>query len=123
VNKMLDEKVINIKLKNLKDLGRFAYSLISTGQTSYIIHYKKSGKNIYGILMIFRDYYKYYGIPMFYYISLDKPIEGTYLLVKVDDTGEIVKPSKSSRPGWIHIPIIELEKEPIFLDVKNDEEK
>jgi len=120
---MLDEKVINIKLKNLKDLGRFAYSLISTGQTSYIIHYKKSGKNIYGILMIFRDYYKYYGIPMFYYISLDKPIEGTYLLVKVDDTGEIVKPSKSSRPGWIHIPIIELEKEPIFLDVKNDEEK
>ncbi len=118
---MINEKVVNIKLKDLKDLGRFAYSLISSGQTSYIIHYRKSNKNIYGILMIFRDYYKYYGIPLFYYISLDKPIEGTYLLIKVDDRGENIETANSSRPGWIHIPIIELDKEPVFININEND--
>jgi len=115
---MISDKVINIKLKDLRDLGRFAYSLASTGQSIYIIHYNKFRKYIYGIFMIFRDYYKYYGIPMFYYVILNEPIQGSYLLVKVDDWGEKIEFSNGCKPGWIHIPIIELEKEPIFLSVE-----
>ncbi len=110
--------VVKIKVSSLEDLARFAAALVGPGYLGhnvYIVHYKEGDKHIYGILTIYRDYYKYYGVPMFYYYETQEPIKAKYILVKVDEH-EIVTFSDGSRPGWIHIPIISLSERPKFIE-------
>jgi len=112
------ETCIAIRLKTLNDLARFAYSMTTLGHGTYIVHFEIDGKHYYGVYAVFRDYYKYYGLPMFYYIVLEEELEGSYLLVHADEKGEKVEVSKGTRPGWIGIPIVNLEKPPVILEFK-----
>jgi len=109
------EKCIGIKLVDIKDLARFTATLASAAHPIYIVHFIKNGKHVYGLLATLRDYYKLYGIPLFYYVILDKPLNRSYILVKLDSQGEKIVFCNKMRPGWIHIPIINFEKPPTFL--------
>ncbi len=111
------DKCVNVKLRSLEDLARFASSLTTLGHGVYIIHFKRNNSNYYGIFTVFRDYYKYYGVPLFYYVETNDELDGNYLLVKVDEGGERVEVSKGTRPGWISIPIVSLEQAPEVVDV------
>lgn len=115
------EKVIGIKVSTINDIARFAFSLASLGQSPYVLKFKKENKVIYGLLAVFRDYYKYYGLPLLYYCVMkdsddlkDKP----YILIKSDEDGEKVEFAKGTKPGWVAIPIMELKEIPKFLDIR-----
>lgn len=111
------ETVIPVKLRDIKDLARLASSMVSLGHSTYLIYFKYKERHIYGIFMVFRDYYKYYGIPMFYYVPLDEPLKGTYILIKIDNGAEKVEVDYGARHGWISLPIIELTEKPIFIEL------
>jgi len=109
--------VLKVKLERIEDLARFASTTFSVGHTTYIVHYSESGKHIYGLFIVYRDYYRLYGVPMFYYVVREKPLEGNYLLFRTDDSGEKVEISNGSKPGWVTIPIVNLaEKPPLILE-------
>ncbi|ABM79996.1 hypothetical protein [Hyperthermus butylicus] len=115
-----EEKLIPVKVSGIHDLARIAASIITLGQPAYLVRLpSRNGGKVYGIIAVLRDYYKLYGLPMLYYYVDDEGRlgDGNYLLVKVDDQGEHVELSKSTRPGWVAIPIIDLaEKPPFFPD-------
>ena len=106
-----------LRVRRLEDLGRLAAMMSSMGQPVYIIHFEHEGRHIYGIFMIYKDYYNLYGIPIFYYYETERPLDGNYLLVKVDENGETVTASGGVRPGWMHAPIISLERKPDFIEL------
>ena len=113
------DKALRVRVKEFSDLARMAASSIAFGQPTYIIRYKNDeGRTIYGILAVFRDYFKLYGIPLFYYyIDEDNsiPHSANYVLVKTDTDGEHIELSKGTKPGYIAIPIINLKELPSFL--------
>ncbi|NPA97083.1 MAG: cren protein [Crenarchaeota archaeon] len=110
--------VVAIKLSSVKDLVRMASSVAMTMQSTYIIRFRRNGRTVLGFLAVFRDYYNYYGVPMFYYAFDDDGAfsEASYVLVKLDERGERIEPSASSKPGYVTIPIINIEKLPPFLE-------
>jgi len=110
------EKVVAVKVSSLNDLARMAATIVSMGQSTYILRYSDEGKTVYGLLAVFRDYYKYYGLPMFYYHVAEGEERGeNYLLLRSDEAGENVVMAKGPKPGWITVPIIDVEKPPEFL--------
>ncbi|HDD25682.1 MAG TPA: cren protein [Acidilobales archaeon] len=115
------DKAFRIRVKDFNDLARMAASSIAFGQPTYIIRYVKDDKTtIYGILAVFRDYFKLYGIPLFYYYVDEGnriSLEANYVLVKTDSDGEHIELSKGTKPGYIAIPIINLKEFPTFLQV------
>ncbi|MCS7107923.1 MAG: cren protein [Sulfolobales archaeon] len=109
-------KVIKLRVKSLNDLARMAASVIAIGQPTYIIRIKDGGKVIYGLLAVFRDYFNLHGIPLlYYYIDEHGGIEGNYMLIRSDETGEKVEVSKGIKPTYISIPIVDLAEFPEFL--------
>ncbi len=110
--------VVAVKLSSVKDLIRMASSVAMTMQSTYIIRFKRGGRTVLGFLAVFRDYYNYYGVPMFYY-AFDEDgsfSDANYVLVKLDERGERIEPSPTSKPGYVTIPIINIEKLPPFLE-------
>ena len=111
------ETMIPIKLRDIKDLARLASSMVSLGHSTYLIYFQHKERHFYGVFMVFRDYYKYYGIPMFYYVTLNEPLKGNYLLIKVDDESEKVEVSNGAKHGWISLPIIGLTEKPNLIEL------
>ncbi len=115
---MIEEKALGVKLASIADLARLASSMVSMGGGVYIVHFAHGGKHYYGLLATYRDYYKYYGVPLLYYVEVDEPLRGKYLMVKVDESGERVEISDGIRAGWICLPIVNLERKPGFIEVE-----
>ena len=59
-------KVIGIEVASFNDLVRMAASSMALGQATYILRHESGKGTVYGILAVFRDYYKFYGLPLFY---------------------------------------------------------
>jgi hypothetical protein len=107
--------VYSIRVASISDIARFAALMISLGQPAYIIHFKHEEENYYGMLAIFHDYFNLNGVPIFYYCSAKE--EGKYILVKVDEGGELVMFSDRTKAGYISIPVITLYKKPEFIQL------
>jgi hypothetical protein len=114
---VLEEKALGVKLVSIADLARLASSMVSMGGSVYIVHFVHAGKHYYGLLATFRDYYKYYGVPLLYYVETLEPLKGKYIAVKMDESGEKVESIEGVRAGWICIPIVNLERKPDFVEV------
>ncbi len=109
------EKVMVLKLNSLNDLVRLSVVLSSPQMPMYVIKFKHNGKLYLGLLGVFRDYYKYYGIPIFYYYSLEpepRIEEANYIIVSSDS--EKFEFSKTLKPG-LSIPLINLAEKPFFI--------
>lgn len=113
----MEEKTLGVKLASVEDLARLASSMVSMGGSVYIVHFIHAGRHYYGLLATFRDYYKYYGVPLLYYVETLEPLKGKYLAIKVDESGEKVESINGVRAGWICIPVINLEHKPAFVEV------
>ncbi|MEM0199197.1 MAG: hypothetical protein QXJ16_01110 [Desulfurococcaceae archaeon] len=114
---MIEEKVILVKTATFADLIRLAVSTMIPHQfVAYLIKFKHKDKIVVGLLGIFRDYYKYYGVPIFYYYSFDagdKLVdEANYVVVYTGE--EKYELSKHPKPGS-SIPIITLAEKPAFI--------
>lgn len=113
----MEEKVFPVRVSSLNDLIRLAVSTISPQALTYIVKFREEGKIVLGILGVFRDYYKYYGIPLFYYFILDPTeypglSEANYVVVSTSD--EKFEFTKQPKPG-VSIPIISLAERPGFI--------
>lgn len=111
------EKVIPIKIDKLNDLVRLAASISTPQSMMYILKFKEGNKIILGILGVFRDYYKYYGLPIFYYYVFEgeeanKVEEANYIIISTGD--ERIEFSKHPKPG-LSIPMITLAEKPSFI--------
>lgn len=114
---VLEEKAILIKTASFADLVRLAVSTMIPHQfITYFIKFKHRDKIIVGLLGVFRDYYKYYGVPIFYYYSFsndDKQVEeANYIIIYTGE--EKFELSKNPKPGS-SIPIITLAEKPAFI--------
>ncbi|MEM2136563.1 MAG: cren protein [Candidatus Methanomethylicia archaeon] len=115
---MSSEEILSpilMQVSGLEDLARFVASMASLGQPAYALSFEYNGVNYIGFIAIYRDYYKLYGLPVFYYYGSSSPIDGKYFLVKSEESGEYVKISNGIQHGWIAIPIIKLKNKPVFL--------
>jgi hypothetical protein len=114
---LTENKLIPVRVSSINDIARIAASIVSLGQVAYVVRFRENGKTIYGLIAVLRDYYNLYGLPMLYYYVDEegKLSDGNYILVKVDDQGERVELSKSTRPGWVPIPVIDLAEKPRFF--------
>lgn len=114
---MVEEKAVLIKTATFNDLVRLASASIIPHQVmTYLIKFRHRDKIVIGILGVFRDYYKNYGIPVFYYYTFsgDDPqaSEANYVILYTgEDRFEL---SKNPRPG-VSIPIISLAEKPVFI--------
>ncbi|MCS7385579.1 MAG: cren protein [Candidatus Methanomethylicota archaeon] len=105
----------SLRVDSIEDLARFVANIAALGQPTYVLHFKHGGKDILGIIAIYRDYYKFYGMPIFYYYESDEEVKGKYFLVKAEERGERVVLAEGVRPGWIAVPIIRLKEKPPFI--------
>lgn len=112
-------KVLPVKMNSLEDLIRLASSISTPQMTTYILKFIHNDKLYLGILGVFRDYYKYYGLPVFYYYVLDKKSseaekikDSNYVVVSTD--GEKIEFTKNPKPG-LSIPLITLAEKPAFI--------
>ncbi len=112
-----ENKLVPVRVTSINDLARIAASIVSLGQVAYIVRFRDGGRVVYGLIAVLRDYYNLYGLPMLYYYVDEggRLGDGNYILVKVDDQGEHVELAKSTRPGWVPIPIIDLAEKPDFF--------
>ncbi len=115
-------KVLTIRVNGLNDLVRLAMTYTGPSQTIFLLKFIEKGKLVVGLLGLFRDYYKFYGLPILYYHICsseeeDKIRNANYIIVSTSD-GERIEFSKYPRPG-IAIPLISLkEKPPIIPELK-----
>ena len=110
-------KAVRIEVESLADLSRLAVTMASYAVIMPIYGFK-DGDDVYLFVQAtYKDYYKYYGIPLIYlYRGRDEGLaKGKYVLIKVDETGEKVEVSDRSRPGWTAIPLIWLKTRPEHL--------
>lgn len=114
---MIEGKVVCVKLQSVADLARLASSMVTMTSTIYIVHFDHNGKHYYGLFATFRDYFKYYGVPILYYVELSEPLKGRYLAIKVDESGERVESTAGVRAGWVCLPIVTLDRKPDFIDL------
>ncbi|GAB6148270.1 hypothetical protein [Stetteria hydrogenophila] len=114
------EKAVAVRVSSLADLARLAIVPAARYIVMPVYRFKWNGRVIYMVHMSFKDYYKKYGIPLIYYYSRsaeeDEPEEkAKYILIKVDDTGERVEISNSTKTGYVSIPIVNLAEKPAFV--------
>lgn len=113
------ERPVWIKIKRTEDLCRLAASIITMGQPIYFVRVRGEGETLLGLLAVYRDFFKYYGVPIFYYISCAGACEEKkYVSFKVDESGERVEFTDRAIPGTVMIPIVELEALPEILTEK-----
>ncbi len=114
-------KVLTIKVNSLNDLVRLAMTYTGpTSQSIFLLKFWDRDKLVIGMLGLFRDYYKFYGLPILYYhICSDEEKmrikDSNYIVISTD--GERLEFSRSPKPG-MSIPLIHLaEKPPIIPEL------
>lgn len=110
-------KVMPVRVSSLKDLVRLTMTYTSSGQTIFLIKFFDKDKLVIGMLGLFRDYYKLYGLPILYYHVCDdrereKILNANYIIIS--STDESLEFSKTPRPG-LSIPVISLAEKPSII--------
>lgn len=112
------KKVLAIKVNSLNDLVRLAMTYAGpTSQSVFLLKFWDKNKLIVGMLGLFRDYYKFYGLPILYYhICSEEEIlkikDSNYIIISTD--GERLEFSRTPRPG-MSIPLIYLAEKPPII--------
>lgn len=110
------EPGVPVRVSSLGDLVRLATVNAARMAVSPIYRFKFRGRTVYMIQTVYKDYYRQYGIPILYYYSREGEGEnGNYILVKVGDGGENIEVSNGVKPGWLAIPIINLDGKPPYV--------
>ncbi|MCE4628415.1 MAG: cren protein [Desulfurococcales archaeon] len=109
-----------VRVRSLGDLVRLAASLAGRMIVMPVYrHPREGGGHVYYVQMMYRDYYKYYGLPIIYYYEDEgddlPPDKAKYIVAKTDEAGERIQVTDRARTGWIVIPVINLEEPPSFF--------
>jgi hypothetical protein len=117
------QKALTVRVTTLNDLVRLSGTLASRMIIMPVYRAPMNEGHVYFLQMMYKDYYKYYGIPVIYYY-LDKndhrsPDKARYILAKTDEAGEKIEISDKTRTGWLVIPIINLDELPEFFELED----
>ncbi|GBF08423.1 hypothetical protein apy_01480 [Aeropyrum pernix] len=110
---------VAVKVSSLNDLVRLASVNAARMSVSPLYRFKHGEKIFYMVQTVYKDFYKQYGVPIVYYYS--EPLGGgedrapAYVLVKVDENGEAVELGNRVKPGWLAIPVVNLEGKPAYV--------
>ncbi len=109
--------VVAIRVSSLGDLARLASTLASRMFVMPVYRFRGKGGVVYALQTIYKDYYKYYGVPVVYYYVSEEDWGRSvkYILARADETGERVEVSDRTRTGWVAIPVINLEEKPGYM--------
>ncbi|UXD21108.1 hypothetical protein IPA_00215 [Ignicoccus pacificus DSM 13166] len=105
-----------IKVKDVESLARLVATYLVLGKGAYILRFEAKGKHFCGVLSVLKDYYKYYGIPLFYYTTCED--KGKYLILKKGEKGEELSYSDHVISNAVCVPIIDLQEVPFFIEVE-----
>ncbi len=112
------EGMIPVRLGSPLDLVKMSAILSAPHGAAHIIRFDLgNGKIVLGSLSVLKDYYKYYGLPVFYYVIVEgeeaeKLQDAKYIIYSTDT--DSISYSRSPKPGR-SIPIITLAEKPSFI--------
>ncbi|MEB3774936.1 MAG: cren protein [Desulfurococcales archaeon] len=111
------ENAVAIRVDSLGDIARLASTLAARMFIMPVYRFPGSSGSVYMVQTIYKDYYKYYGVPIvYYYIHRgEEPASVRYILARADETGERVELSDRTRTGWVSIPVINLVEKPPYI--------
>ena len=104
-----------IKVKNEESLARLVATYLILGKGAYILRFEAKNNFYCGVLSVLKDYYKFYGVPLFYYTKCRG--EGKYLVLRKGEKGEELEYSNHVVSNAVCVPIIDLEEVPFFIEV------
>ncbi len=108
-----------IRVETLADLVRLASALAGRMVIMPVYRVKGEAGSLWFLQMMYKDYYRCYGLPIIYYYFMEGdsrgPEEARYVLVRGDETGEKLEVSSRTRAGWIIVPVINLAEAPGYL--------
>ena len=117
------EPALVVRVSSLGDLVRLAGTLASRMIVMPVYRVRVEGGSVWFLQMMYKDYYKYYGIPVVYvyfWEGDDRPPSKTkYILAKSDETGEKIEVSDRTRGGWLVVPVINLDGLPEFIQLED----
>jgi len=112
-----------VRVASLADLVRLASSFASRMVVMPVYRFVGEGGALYFLQMMYKDYYRCYGVPVVYYYWWEgdelPPEKAKYVLVRGDETGEKVEVSDRTRPGWIIVPLINLAELPPYVRLES----
>ena len=112
-------EAVAVRVAGLADLVRLAGTLASRMVVMPVYRIVGRRGSVYFLQMMYKDYYRCYGLPVIYYYYAEGdtrgPGEAKYILARGDETGERVEVSDRTRTGWIIIPVINLAEPPVYL--------
>ncbi len=110
-------KVKPVKVKTPEDLARLLGTFVAFGRGVYVIRFECNNKYYCGVLSVIKDYYKLYGLPLFYYTECEN--KGKYLVLRKDSSGkEVFEYGEEIRTNALCIPIVDLSEVPDFIEVE-----
>ena len=111
------ENPLPIELENLYSLMRLLYLISSKDLTFFPVWYFKRGKvNILGVCVPFEHYYEANALPVFFYVKMKKPPEGSFLRYATSRlSGESWEYSSSTGDmKYFYAKIIEVDDMPLL---------
>ncbi len=117
------EPALVVRVSSLGDLVRLAGTLASRMIVMPVYRVRVEGGSVWFLQMMYKDYYKYYGVPVVYVYFWEgddrPPSKAKYILAKSDETGERIEVSDRTRGGWLVVPVINLEELPEFIRLED----
>ncbi|MCE4622980.1 MAG: hypothetical protein F7B19_06690 [Desulfurococcales archaeon] len=115
-------EAISVRVESLEDLVRLASSLAGRMVVMPVYRFKTSKGAVYFLQMMYKDYYRCYGLPViYYYLREGDDLEASrvkYIIARADESGEKVEVTDRVRPGWIAVPVINLAEKPVYVPVE-----
>lgn len=109
---------IKVKLAGMDDLVRMAFFSASRNHTMNILCFqdKDTEKWLIGFLTGVPAYYRYKGLPLFFYYPLDEKPSAKFIKYTSKDKEEWDYSEITSPPvKWNYLPIVELAEPPFFF--------
>ncbi|MEM0112715.1 MAG: hypothetical protein QXS56_03805 [Fervidicoccaceae archaeon] len=119
------KKSLGIKVSSISDIARLAASSSSPmSPPRNIFRITIEGRTLIFILLSFPNYFELRGLPIVFFYECGDSMQGCknspYLAYRVVEGGEQVQFSERSIPGWLMIPIVNVESitnmERLFLN-------
>jgi hypothetical protein len=112
-------EAVAVRVKELQDLVRLATSLAGRMVVMPVYRYKTGDSAVYFLQMMYKDYYRCYGLPViYYYIAKGENEDPKYIIIRTDESGERIEVTDRFRPGWLVVPVINLAEKPVYVPVE-----
>lgn len=105
-----------MQLKDINNLIRLVHFWTLRERSATILHFKRGGKHIMGTMTSLPAFFNHRGLPLFLYVEVDEGPKGPFIKYRSDPEEEWDYAKGTFDRKWLYIPLIALEKIPVFLE-------